>query len=58
MTATEFALVGTNLTTTSGTYVNGRVNVNTASATVLACLLVALLAAAGVIALAFAGGVL
>jgi type II secretory pathway component PulK len=39
MTATEFALVGTNLTTTSGTYVNGRVNVNTASATVLACLL-------------------
>jgi type II secretory pathway component PulK len=39
MTATEFALVGTNLTTTSGTYVNGRVNVNTASAVVLACLL-------------------
>jgi type II secretory pathway component PulK len=39
MTATEFALVGTNLTTTSGTYVDGRVNVNTASATVLACLL-------------------
>jgi DNA uptake protein ComE-like DNA-binding protein len=39
MTATEFALVGTNLTTTSGTYVNGRVNVNTASAAVLACLL-------------------
>jgi len=39
MTSTEFAQVGTNLTTTSGTYVNGRVNVNTASAAVLACLL-------------------
>jgi hypothetical protein len=39
MTSTEFALVGTNLTTTSGTYINGRVNVNTASAVVLACLL-------------------
>ena len=39
MTSTEFALVGTNLTTTSGTYVQGRVNVNTASAAVLACLL-------------------
>jgi type II secretory pathway component PulK len=39
MTATEFAQVGTNLTTTSGSYINGRVNVNTASAAVLACLL-------------------
>jgi type II secretory pathway component PulK len=39
MTATEFALIGTNLTATGGTYVEGRVNVNTASASVLACLL-------------------
>ena len=39
MTMTEFALIGTNLTTTSGTYVDGRVNVNTASAAVLTCLL-------------------
>jgi type II secretory pathway component PulK len=39
MTSTEFAQVGTNLTTTTGTYVYGRVNVNTASAVVLACLL-------------------
>ena len=39
MTAAEFALIGTNLTTSSGTYVEGRVNVNTASAAVLACLL-------------------
>ena len=38
MTAAEFAQVGTNLTTTSGTYVYGRVNINTASAAVLACL--------------------
>ena len=39
MTSTEFAQVGTNLTTTSGNYIYGRVNVNTASAAVLACLL-------------------
>jgi len=39
MTSSEFAQVGTNLTTTSGSYVFGRVNVNTASAAVLACLL-------------------
>jgi hypothetical protein len=39
MTIAEFALIGTNLTTSSGTYVDGRVNVNTASEAVLACLL-------------------
>jgi type II secretory pathway component PulK len=39
MTSTEFPLIGTNLTTTSGAYTEGRVNVNTASAAVLACLL-------------------
>jgi type II secretory pathway component PulK len=39
MTAAEFAQVGTNLTVTSGTYIEGRVNINTASAGVLACLL-------------------
>ena len=38
MTATEFAQIATNLTTTGGSYVQGRVNVNTASAAVLACL--------------------
>jgi type II secretory pathway component PulK len=38
MTATEFAQIGTNLTATGGSYVQGRVNVNTASAAVLACL--------------------
>ena len=38
MTATEFALIATNLTTTNGSYCDGRVNVNTASAAVLACL--------------------
>lgn len=38
MTATEYAQVGTNFTTTSGSYVQGRVNINTASAAVLACL--------------------
>jgi type II secretory pathway component PulK len=38
MTSAEFALIGTNLTTTSGSYVEGRVNINTASAAVLACL--------------------
>ena len=39
MTETEFALIATNLTTTNGSYISGRVNVNTASAAVLACLL-------------------
>ena len=39
MTSTEFAQITTNLTTTAGTYIEGRVNVNTASAEVLACLL-------------------
>ncbi|HNZ75717.1 MAG TPA: type II secretion system protein GspK [Verrucomicrobiota bacterium] len=39
MTAAEFALISTNLTATEGAYVTGRVNVNTASAAVLACLL-------------------
>jgi len=38
MTSTEFALIGTNLTAASGTYVQGRVNINTAGAAVLACL--------------------
>jgi type II secretory pathway component PulK len=39
MTATEFALISSNLTTTTGSYILGRVNVNTASAAVLACLM-------------------
>jgi type II secretory pathway component PulK len=39
LTATEFAQMATNLTTKSGSYIEGRVNVNTASAAVLACLL-------------------
>jgi hypothetical protein len=39
MTMDEFALIATNLTTISGTYIDGRVNVNTASAAVLTCLL-------------------
>jgi type II secretory pathway component PulK len=39
MTAPEFALISSNLTTTSRSYLEGRVNVNTASAVVLACLL-------------------
>jgi type II secretory pathway component PulK len=38
MTSTEFALIGTNLTVASGNYILGRVNINTASAAVLACL--------------------
>jgi len=38
MTVDEFGLIGTNLTTASGTYIRGRVNVNTASPMVLACL--------------------
>jgi type II secretory pathway component PulK len=40
MNSTEFGSVFTNLTTTSNSYIEGRVNVNTASLTVLACLLV------------------
>jgi type II secretory pathway component PulK len=39
MTMTEFAQVWTNLTATNGPYIEGRVNVNTASYTVLTCLL-------------------
>src|SRR5690349_3132379 len=41
MTSAEFALIATNLTTVPPTraYIEGRVNVNTASAPVLACLL-------------------
>jgi type II secretory pathway component PulK len=38
MTSTEFAQIATNLTVTSGTYIQGRVNINTASAAVLTCL--------------------
>jgi DNA uptake protein ComE-like DNA-binding protein len=38
MTATEFAQVADALTTTNASYIVGLVNVNTASATVLACL--------------------
>jgi type II secretory pathway component PulK len=39
MTMAEFAPIGTNLTTSSAKYVDGRVNVNTASTAVLTCLL-------------------
>ncbi len=39
MTSTEFAQIASNLTTTSSSYIEGRVNVNTASAAVLTCLL-------------------
>ena len=38
MTADEFAPIANSLTVTNGTHIYGRVNVNTASATVLACL--------------------
>ncbi len=38
MTFDEFSAIGTNLTVASGTYLNGRININTASAAVLACL--------------------
>lgn len=38
MTPEEFALIATNITVTDGDYITGRVNVNTASAAVLACL--------------------
>jgi type II secretory pathway component PulK len=39
MTSSEFALVSSNLTTTSGAFIEGRVNVNTAPLAVLTCLL-------------------
>jgi len=39
VTSTEFALIATNLTASSSATIDGRVNVNTASAIVLACLL-------------------
>jgi len=39
MTSTEFAMVATNLTTTTNKIIEGRVNINTASAAVLTCLL-------------------
>ncbi|MBU6401225.1 MAG: general secretion pathway protein GspK [Verrucomicrobia bacterium] len=46
MTALEFGQIFTNLAVTTNTFIDGRVNVNTASATVLACLLNGDLAAA------------
>lgn len=39
LSSTEFAQIATNLTTKSGSFTEGRVNVNTASAAVLTCLL-------------------
>ncbi len=39
MTTSEFAQISTNLTTTSGAFIEGRVNVNTAPLAVLTCLL-------------------
>jgi type II secretory pathway component PulK len=39
MTSTEFAQIATNLTTKSGAFIDGRVNVNTAPLAVLTCLL-------------------
>ncbi len=39
MTAAEFGSVFTNLTTTGGSFIEGRVNINTASEAVLTCLL-------------------
>jgi len=39
MTSAEFAQVATNFTTTTNSYIEGRVNVNTASLAVLTCLL-------------------
>ncbi len=38
MTAEEFAPIATNITVATGTYIEGRVNINTAPAGVLACL--------------------
>lgn len=46
MTSAEFAQIATNLTVTTNAFIEGRVNVNTASAPVLACLLNGDLAAA------------
>lgn len=39
MTTAEFAQVATNLTTTTGSFIQGRININTASLAVLTCLL-------------------
>jgi type II secretory pathway component PulK len=39
LTSTDFSQIATNLTTASGAFIEGRVNVNTASAAVLTCLL-------------------
>jgi type II secretory pathway component PulK len=39
LTLSEFSQIATNASVTNGTYLKGRVNVNTASAAVLACLL-------------------
>jgi len=39
LSSTEFAQIATNLTTVNGAFIEGRVNVNTASAPVLTCLL-------------------
>ena len=38
MTFDEFSAIGTNLTVASGTYIDGRININTAGPAVLACL--------------------
>jgi DNA uptake protein ComE-like DNA-binding protein len=38
LSADDFALIANKITVTTGTYIYGRVNINTASATVLACL--------------------
>ena len=38
LTADEFAIIATMITVTNGPYIQGRVNINTASLTVLACL--------------------
>ena len=38
MSASEFALIETEITTVTGSYIPGRVNVNTASAEVLTCI--------------------
>lgn len=39
LTTAEFGQIATNLTTTTGSFIDGRVNINTASAAVLTCLL-------------------
>jgi type II secretory pathway component PulK len=38
MTVDEFAAIGTNLTVASGSYIDGRININTAGPAVLVCL--------------------